>query len=288
MNKKLLVLLIVVFLAGVSQKSYSQGGVIEAPLDEIHPIQDAKNLKPVPYQYLREANVMWQKRIWRTIDMREKINEPFYYPNKPANGRKSFMYMILDALKEGTVTPYEFNAFNDEFLVPLTPDQILNSLSKSDTVKQQRPYPPYDFYDTVVKKDFDPSSVKVIRIKEDWFVDKERSVMDVRILGLCPVMEIYDEQTGEFKGNKPLFWIYFDEARPIFAKNEVFNRFNGAERRSYDDVFFKRMFGSYIYKEENVFDRKINQYATKGIDQLLESDRIKNEIFKYEHDLWEY
>ena len=28
----------------------------------------------VPYTHVREADVMWHKRIWREIDLREKIN----------------------------------------------------------------------------------------------------------------------------------------------------------------------------------------------------------------------
>jgi len=286
MNKLFLLLIVaILYLSGYK----AQAQVLEPPLDNIHPTVDSKNLKPVPYQYVREANVMWQKRIWRIIDMHEKINEPFYFPRKPANGRKNFMYIVLDALKEGTITPYECAINNDEFLVPQTPDQVLGTLSKTDTLRnQQRPYPPYAYYDTVIKKDFDPSSVSRFRLKEDWFLDRERSVMDVRIIGLCPTYEKFDDVTGESRGDVAMFWIYFDEARPIFAKTQVFNRFNAAERRSYDDIFFKRMFGSYIYKEENVFDRTIQSYTGKSIEQLLESDRIKDDLFRMEHDLWEY
>ena len=109
--------------------------------------------------------------------------------------------------------------------------------------------------------------------------------MDVRIIGICPVVDDY--LNGVFRGYKPLFWVYFPEARPIFAKAEVFNRHNSAKRLTYDDVFWKRMFNSYIYKEENVYDRVITDYAT-GLDALLESERIKTEIFNFEHDLWEY
>jgi gliding motility associated protien GldN len=123
-------------------------------------------------------------------------------------------------------------------------------------------------------------------VKEDWFFDKQRSVMDVRIIGLCPIQEILDEN-GELKGMKPLFWVYFPECRKLFANNEVYNRWNDAERRTYEDVFFKRLFGSYIYKESNVYDRNIQQYA-KGMDGLLEAERIKNDLFNIEHDLWEY
>lgn len=146
--------------------------------------------------------------------------------------------------------------------------------------------PPYDEYDSVISNPFDPSSVYLLRVKEDWFFDKQRSVMDVRILGLCPYMEELDE-FGEPKGFKPLFWVYFPECRKIFANNEVYNKWNDAERRTYEDVFFKRLFGSYIYKESNVYDRRIYQYA-KGMDGLLEAERVKEELFVKEHDLWEY
>jgi hypothetical protein len=52
-------------------------------------------------------------------------------------------------------------------------------------------------------------------------------------------------------------------------------------------VFQKRYFASYIIKEDNVFDRSIGDYAL-GLDALLESERIKNEMFELEHDLWHY
>jgi hypothetical protein len=73
----------------------------------------------------------------------------------------------------------------------------------------------------------------------------------------------------------------------MFAQNEVYNRWNDAERRSFDDIFWKRLFGSYITKESNVYDRNIQSYA-KDMDGLLEAERIKDDLFKFEHNLWEY
>jgi gliding motility associated protien GldN len=89
------------------------------------------------------------------------------------------------------------------------------------------------------------------------------------------------------KGTRPLFWIYFNDLRPYLVRYEYFNRVNDGQRITYDDAFAKRMFNSYIIKESNVYDRYINAYAT-GLDALLESDRIKNDIFIFEHDLWEF
>ena len=67
----------------------------------------------------------------------------------------------------------------------------------------------------------------------------------------------------------------------------VFNRRNDAARMSYDELFTKRMFSSYVYKESNVYNRSISDYK-QGLDVLLESEDIKEEIFEYESDLWHY
>jgi gliding motility associated protien GldN len=141
----------------------------------------------------------------------------------------------------------------------------------------------------LIKIPFNRNTVKKWRVKEEWFFDKQRSIMDVRIIGLAPLQEGKDESTEKPDGSfNPLFWVYFPEAREILINAEVFNLVkNNAERRTYDDIFWKRMFGSTIVKESSVMDRKINEYMV-GLDALLEADRIKTEIFNIEHDLWEY
>ena len=255
------------------------------PRDGVYDKIHIPNRDPVPYEHLREADVMWTKRIWRVIDMRQNINLPLYYTMDKQVGRQSLMQVIYNAVIEGTLTAY--GAENDEFLSPMTIQQLRAQLDKSDTQTLVRPYPPYEEYDSVIAEPFRTSDVYLLRVKEDWFFDRQRSVLDVRIIGLCPITEDYDVVTGDFRGYKPLFWVYFPDCRQIFARWDVFNRFNDAERRSFDDVFWKRTFGSYIYKESNVYDRRIYQYA-KELDGLLESERIKNEMFKFEHDLWEY
>lgn len=278
--KKLLISLFTLSLI-IAININSQSQILDSPpQDGLFPDIGMIDKKPIPYPPLRKADIMWSKRIWRVIDMREKINQPFYYPLEPHNGWRSFMQIIMDALKEGSITAYDISG-TDEFLVPLTYQAVITR--QIDTLHKilPRPYPPYDEYDTVIYSEFDPSKVMRLRIKEDWYFDKQRSQLLVRILGICPIM-MKDREGVEIP--QPLFWIYFPEARPILAKAEMFNRFNSAERRTYDEIFWKRMFGSYVYKEQNVYDRKISQYAT-GMDALLEAERIKNELFEFEHDL---
>jgi hypothetical protein len=67
----------------------------------------------------------------------------------------------------------------------------------------------------------------------------------------------------------------------------VFNRSNDVERRTYEDIFWKRQFGSFITKESNVYNRSISMYK-KGLDALLEAEAIKTQITNMEHDLWSY
>jgi len=272
------------FLVGLCIETQAQTGT--PVIDGITNKTTIVEKKPVPYPWVRESDIVWSRRVWRVIDVREKMNQAFYFPEIPHNNWRNLTTVLFDALKEGKITAYDAMSPTDEMVVPLTYADIMKRLEGVDTVSVQRLTAPYDFHDTIVQKTFNPSEIKRFRIKEDWFFDKQRSVMEVRIIGICPVKDNLDKN-GVFRAYEPLFWIYYPEARPILAKAEVFNSKNGAERRSYDDVFWKRLFASYVYKEENVFDRKITDYA-QGIDALLESDRIKRELIDFEEQMWEY
>jgi gliding motility associated protien GldN len=253
------------------------------PQDVIYFDNDLDDMQPIPLPAVRKADITWSKRMWREIDMRQKMNQPFYFPLEPHNNWRNFITVIMDALREGSITAYDISG-TDEFLVPLNYQEIVSR--QVDTIHRTltRPYPPYDQYDTVIYSEFDPNRVSRLRIKEDWYFDKKRSQMLVRILGICPVM-IKERNDEEF--TEPLFWIYFPEARPVLAQAEIFNRHNDAARRTYDEIFMKRFFSSYIYKEQNVYDRRISEYA-QGLDALLEAERIKLELLNFEQSLWEY
>jgi gliding motility associated protien GldN len=127
-------------------------------------------------------------------------------------------------------------------------------------------------------------------LKEEWYFDKQNSSLNVRIIGLCPIQEYYRDEDvkQESAQRRPLFWVYFPEAREILAGREVFNPANTARNPSFDDIFMKRTFNSYIVKEGNVYNnRDISSYLS-GKDAMLESKRIENSIFDYEQNLWEY
>lgn len=282
MKKFILILVLAIgFGAGVSAQNVLDGVYVR----ESNPAR-----RVIPYTYLREADVMWAKRIWRHIDLNEKINAPLRYPkSNETKDRKNLINTLMDAVKEGTLTA--FDAQDDEFTLPMTAAEFSKvGGADSITIKVTRPDPPYDEYDSVVFRAFNPDDVIQYRIKEEWFFDKQRSVMETRIIGVAPMTLARDQEGNLIEGGqkKLLFWVYFPEARRVLVNAEVANRFNSAQRLTFEDIFMKRMFNSYIIKEDNVYNRRIDDYKANPLDALLESERIKQEMVNFEVDLWEY
>ena len=163
--------------------------------------------------------------------------------------------------------------------------------------------------------------ITAYNIKEDWFFDKERSILDRRIIAIAPVARLkYVEQEksdeisedginrfssligvdrnggfidasgNPYTGNlveKELFWLYFPELRDVIVNYYVYNELSDAQWMSFDDVFWKRKFSSTILRVSDKFDREIEDYKY-GVDALYEAEKIKDDMRKWEHDVWNY
>lgn len=273
------------FICAPTQESQAQ------VLDGIYVKEHVPARKPAPYKFLRESDVMWSKRVWRVIDLREKINHPLYYPTTQIGDRMSLVDLLIWGINNEGITPYTTE--DDRFTQPTTRSQIdvaFGAVPKTITFTDENG----NEVSKTITEEKNTSEVKQFIVKEDWFFDRQHSMMDARIIGLCPVRwYTVDGQTGTADEEaairiQQVFWIYFPEARRILANHEVFNQFNDAERRTFDDIFFKRKFNSFIVRESNVQDdRGISEY-TMGLQSLLEAQRIKKRIFDYEQDLWNY
>ena len=259
------------------------GAKAQDVLDNVYIPEHAPTRKVIPYAHLREADVIWTKRIWRVIDLKEKINHPLYYPLAPKSNFKALFDVIKDGINEGTITAYD--PIDDEFKVPYTKDEVNAKLVRIDTITIEN-FETGEMEDKIVPNDIKADKMRRYELKEDWFFDKQRSIQEARIIGIS-LQVIKTDESGNEAGRDRLFWIYYPQARYVFANQVVFNRKNDAERRTYEDIFWKRMFNSYIQKESNVYDRAIYDY-TKGIAFQMESERVKNDIFVFEHDLWHF
>jgi len=250
---------------------------METPLDGIVEKKIINERRVLPYDPIREADIFWEKRIWRIIDVREKMNLPFAYPEEP------FFSILMNAAIEGEITAY--GTEDDKFSYPLESDEVASMGATVDTIITFDPET-YEEQIQVVRNDLNPEDVKQFRMKEVWFFDEESSRLNVRILGIAPLIDKFDEN-GNYTFTLPLFWVYYPECREILARYQVFNQGNDASPLSWEDLMEMRYFSSYISQESNVYNRKIQDYLS-GVDMLLEAEKIRMEIFNFEHDLWEY
>ncbi len=417
-------LLILIFSISIIGNIYSQtpksilmpgpqnfgSGIIDGVVMKEAVITKAK----VPYQYVREADYVWSKRVYSRIDSREKINHNLFLPYDFISSE----YNIMDLMKNQDDPNWERNAerYSLWTLIRLhvingdlpvfapssdeTPEiedgysfkyEILsnmedpffkdvnyrNKISKLIGFTSAPKVESYSYYDsinvekvsvTVVKTgnledylndanyaqlkflyDQNPQKIKSwwdatsegkemkgdgasywvtskcivgYNIKEDWFFDKQRSVLDRRIIAIAPVVkfgvDLDDDgnSTGErgdlllypptdqetlhyydgkseilpYEGqveDRELFWLYFPHLRNHMVQYYVYNDKSDAQWMSFDDLFWKRQFSAQIYKTTDKFDRDIEDYKY-GVDALYEAERIKDEIRKWEIDVWNY
>jgi gliding motility associated protien GldN len=276
--KKILVVLIAVMAITVVANAQNSGFE-----DYTYPHTAVKERKAVPYRYIREANVKWSKRIERVIDVREKQNKVMHWPRNP------FYLIVWNAAMDGAISAY----VNDSLTSIVKPEDILKQVSITSTVmipNPENPDDPYDLVPTEVSEVYEPQKITKYRIMEDWIFDYNYSDFRAQIIAIAPLWKPLTESGIEL-GEVPLFWLKMDDLRPILANQEIFNSQNDASRMSFDHFFQMRMFNSYIVKESNMYDLDIayfEEFRDDGVAALLESDRIKNDLFILEHDLWEY
>jgi gliding motility associated protien GldN len=244
---------------------------------------------PLAYEHLRWDDALFAEKVWRELDLREKMNMPFRYKVEENSGDQRFISILLKAVKSGGVTAFS----DDRFTTPIGTADVgqLTAGGDPDTSAVYDIDDPSKIVKYVVSTtSFDPESVLKLRIKEEWVFDREASRMFVRILGIAPLKTIYNPNGSE-RGTSAMFWVYYPDLRPILANYDVYNPKNmGIGRMTWEELFESRMFASYVTKStmDNPFNRNIRQVIKDPILALLEGDNLKERMFNFEQDLWSY
>lgn len=256
----------------------------DRPLDGYYKKTNILNARVTPYANVRESDVAYAKRVWREIDVREKMNQYLASP------KQRLIDILMDAVAAGELTAYDANPSKedpdgDAFAKPLTAAQAKSKMADSVLVDKFDKNTGDKIGSTMQAGQFNPDSIVKFRIKEDWIFDRQRSIFEPRIIGIAPMVK--QNVTGLSLDYQPAFWIYFPDARPILATKEAVDRSNDNTGLSFDDVFMKRIFTSYIVKVSNDKDERIKDYA-QGIDKLYESEKVKKQLMDWELNLWQY
>ena len=242
----------------------------------------ADNDKPIPYGYVDDRDILWSKVVWEFIDLNQKINLPYYFPIDTTNlslDRRSLFHTILKGIKQGKIK----EAYSDSFFTSkITQEEIAQRLVN---VREENGYT-----DTFRIQTQD---VAGYMIKGMWYFDKRQGELKYRLLALAPmgkdvqtlgVQDIEDEELYE------LFWVFFPSIRDVLHDAKVFNPKNAAQPISFDHLLNARRFSATIVREENVYgNRAIEDYVRgNSLFQLLEADKIKEDIRNREMDMWNY
>lgn len=274
--------LIFLFCVLFSVNAFSQANILNASTPSEIGIKNFDQKQSdsdsfLEFDYIDERDILWSKIVYEKIDLNEKLNFPLLFPVNDETyekNRKSLWRILKENIINKRITELYFDR-NDNFIDKMSYNDVMEVVSFTELINGV-PTPPEEL------KSID---ITAYRIKGMWFFDKRQGEMKYRLLGLMPVGKNLKDDDG--KNNTDLFWIWYPSLRKILHQEMVFNEKNNANRISFDQLLISRRFSSYIYKEDNLYgDRPISSYKDKGLQSILESQRIKKEILDFEQDMW--
>lgn len=283
----------------LSVSSFAQSNMLNAQTPEdIGKLSEAEKIvrkenKPLSYGYVDDRDVLYSKNVWEIVDLDERVNFPLYYPidtNNIGSNRRSLYDVLMSAIRSGKIKNiYADSYFNGK----RTLGDISNAISKVDTtdlgIEQYNAGEEID-QQFIDRRDLSSADIAEYHIRGMWYFDKRQAELKYRLLGIAPVAPDVNFIDDENPDLVELFWVWFPDAREILQNNNAFNGSNTASSISFDHLLNARRFNGIIYKEDNVQgDREVNEYIDhNSFMQLLESQRIEEQIRNFESDLWNY
>ncbi|WGK65332.1 type IX secretion system ring subunit PorN/GldN [Croceiramulus getboli] len=251
------------------------------------------NDEPLPYGYVDSRDVLWSKNVWEVVDLDERVNFPLYYPLDTINigqDRRSLYDVLVKGIRQGKIDAIYSDSY---FTQKVTLDDLGAAMSKIDTtdlgIEQYNAGIPID-PQFITRRDITAADIEQYWIRGMWYFDKRQGELKYRMIAIAPVAPDVNFIDDENVQMIPLFWVWFPGAREVLHEAKAFNNANSSKPISYDHLLNSRRFNGMIYRVDNVQgDRQVKEYiAENSMMQLLEAQRLKEEIRNLESDMWNY
>jgi hypothetical protein len=156
-----------------------------------------------------ESKNVVTKRIQYDVGIHNTDPEmDWWVQNIEGSNREKFVSNIIDQVTKGEVKAYDFLSCK-----PFKADEIKNMMKRVDSISVERATPPYDLVDTVMTTEIRLNDITRLRFLEEWSMNEKTLAFTKKVVGLCPLVERHSE-TGDLRGYKPLFWVFFDDRYP--------------------------------------------------------------------------
>ncbi len=243
----------------------------------------AHNDAPLAYGYIDERDVLWSKVVWEVIDLNQKINLPYYFPIDTmniSNNRRSLFDTLYKGVKTGKIKEaYADSFFNGKVTRQEISNMLINVRQEGSNIDTFR---------------ISTQDITAFKIKGMWYFDKRQGELKYRLLAIAPlgpdVKTLGVAEIDDADNLYELFWIFYPSARDVLHDAKVFNPKNSSHPISFDHLLNARRFAAFVVRTENLYDnRKISDYVRgNSLFQLLEADKIKENIRNREIDMWNY
>lgn len=233
-----------------------------------------------------DANKMWEKVVYRQIDLTKPQNMPLYYPEEPTENQESLFRMIMKLVTSGQVTVYEYldgrELFTEQYKVNvkdmLDRFHILYTEGKGSTEKNPK--------FVIEESDVPSNEVLTYYVIENWEFNSNENRLRNNVVAICPVLHRSDDFGGE-PVRYPMFWVKMSDLRPYLTQQNIFiDDDNNLAKYNYDDFFQMGMYDGEIYKTRNLRNLSLMQMFPDPDDLKQAQDSIENRLASFDKNLW--
>lgn len=269
-----------------------------------------------------EADIHYRARLWRRMDLNEKINQPFFSMNNEISK------FLLEWVKAGVLTPYT----NDSLQTKLTVAAFVENLKMEETTGEgelsdaeraagfgaegakepKKGDAKTDGADdgwggakatatpaAPTKDDFDakpavstvayyfPKELSILEIKEDAVIDRKRSRLYFDIQALTLIIPASKTKAGF---DKPVASFRYKDVYKLFRSNQNciwYNSDNEMQHKNMADAFDLRLFQARIIKKGNAENKYLTDLFSGDKEGLLMSQQLEYKLLELEHEMWE-